>query len=795
MLAATRRDADTGASRPDDLSWSTLPPAAQLYVATVIIVGAFALVSFLPLTYPQPWLFAVLLVAACLISVWKVNLPISLASGSTLSVSHAIDLMSLLLLGTRHAMLVAVAGAWAQCTFKVKQPYPLYRTVFSAAAEAITMAATGLAYVWLGGMTGPFEFSTLAKPLVVGIATYFVVNTGLVSGVIALSTGRSVWTVWRDDFLWSGISFMVASSAGAVAAVVIQRGEHWQAVLMLAPVYLTYRTYELFVGRLEDQKRHLDETRRLHMETVEALLQARQAERALTNEKERLAVTLRSIGDAVITTDLDGIILSINNAAEALTGWLHEDAAGKPLAEVFQNFDPETRERCDNSVERLAGEPRTPEVGRRCTILAARDLTEHPIEESTAPIRNAEGRTIGIVLAFRDITDALRIQEERAKASKLASLGLLAGGMAHDFSNILMAVMGNVSMARATMPRAGSAASWLTEAEQACVRARQLTWQLLTFSKGGVPSRKTVALAPILQEATGLVLRGSSVGCSCDVPPDLWSVDADASQLVQVFSNVITNARQAMLHSGSIAIRAENVCETDRRWENALRVEPGRYVRVSITDKGIGIPKEHLSRIFDPYFSTKQRGNGLGLATTYAIVKNHGGFVAVDSQLGRGTTIQINFPAAASRSVSEQPDSGRRADGGKHRVLIMDDEESIRTLAANMLEFLGYDAEVADSGTAAVEHYRRARADGRPFDVVLLDLVVPGDVGGTEAMDRLGGIDPGVKAILMSGFAQDSVVTEFLSYGFSAVIEKPFTLRELSATLHSVIGAPASRVH
>ena len=792
IRAVARWATGTDGSRSGGLSWRALPPAARHYVAAVIVVGAVALAASFPLSLPHPALFLVLLVVSCVTSVWKVNLPISLASGSTLSVSYAAHLTSLLLLGPRHAVLIAVAGAWTQCVFRVKRPYPVYRTVFSMAAEAITMTAAGLSYGWLGGPLQPLAFSGLSRPLVGAIATYFVVNTGLVAGAIGLSTGRSAWTVWREDFLWSGASFMVAGGAGAAAAVVVGRGEHWTALLMLAPVYLTYRTYELFVGRLEDEKRHLVETQRLHQEAVDALLQARQAERDLDDERERLLVTLRSIGDGVITTDLNGTILLINNVAETLTGWKRDEATGRPLAAVFQNFDTETREPCNNSVTALVN---TTSVSRRCSILAERDLTEHPIEECAAPIRNAEGQTIGMVLAFRDITDSLRIQEERARASKLASLGLLAGGIAHDFNNILMAVMGNVSMARAAMPRGGMSANWLAEAEQACVRARQLTWQLLTFSKGGVPTRKPVAIVRLLQESAGVALHGSRVTCTFDLPEDLWTIEADSSQLVQVFSNVLINAQQAMPNGGPVTVRAENILETDRRWENALRVEPRRYVRVSITDKGIGIQKEHISRIFDPYFSTKPQGSGLGLATTYSIVKNHGGFLAVDSRPGQGTTVQINFPAAGGRDAEAQPESPVRTAGSKQRVLIMDDEASVRTLAANMLETLGYDAEVVASGSAAVERFERALASGQRFDVVLLDLSVPGDLGGTEALDRLGALDPEVKTILMSGFAQHPAVTEFQTYGFKAVITKPFTLQELSATMHSVITPRDWRVH
>jgi signal transduction histidine kinase/ActR/RegA family two-component response regulator len=281
-----------GRSSQDGLGWRGLPRAAQLYVAAVIVLGAIGFVAFFPRTYPQPMLLACLLIAACVTSLWKVTLPIPLSSGSTLSVSYAADLTTLLLLGPRHALIVAIVGVWTQCTLNIKTPYPPYRTAFSMAAEAMTMVATGLVYVSLGGPSGPLDVSALAKPLVGAIATYFLVNTGLVAGAIALSTGRSLWQVWRGEFLWSGASYMVAGTAGALAAVAVQRGEQWKAVLLLAPVYLTYRTYRIFVGRLEDHERHEAETKRLHEETLEALSQARHAEGALAQEKGRLARTL-----------------------------------------------------------------------------------------------------------------------------------------------------------------------------------------------------------------------------------------------------------------------------------------------------------------------------------------------------------------------------------------------------------------------------------------------------------------------------------------------------------------------
>lgn len=253
MTIATRVDADK-------FGWSSLPRAARVYVAAVIAAGLVAggaLVA--PVALPQPWLFAFLLVTACVTSAWKVNLPITLASGSTLSVSYAADLTALLLLGSPAAIIIAAASSFTQCTVNVKQRYPVYRTAFSVAAAVVTIAVTGLVYRALGGTTGPFDVAALMKPLVGAVVTLFCVNTALVAGAIALSTGRSPWQVWRQDFLWSSTSFMVAGGAGALAAVIIERGEHWKALLMLAPLYLIYRTYQVFVARLEEQKRHVAE--------------------------------------------------------------------------------------------------------------------------------------------------------------------------------------------------------------------------------------------------------------------------------------------------------------------------------------------------------------------------------------------------------------------------------------------------------------------------------------------------------------------------------------------------------
>ena len=277
------------------LAWHELPYIAQIYIVIVLVAGGLITAQVLPLALPQPVLFGALLTAACATSVWKVTLPIPLTNGSTLSVSYAADLMALLLLGPDAAIVISVAGVLAQCTINVRKPYPAYRTLFSMGAEAVTMAATAFIYSTLNGPAAPTDFTGLPQPLVGAVAVYFVINTGLVAGAIAATSDRSWWRVWRDDFLWGSASFMVAGTAGAAAAVIVARGEHWTAGLLFAPVYLTYRTYQVFVGRLEDQKRHTTETERLHQATINALEAARRAEHALAGEKERLAKTVAEL--------------------------------------------------------------------------------------------------------------------------------------------------------------------------------------------------------------------------------------------------------------------------------------------------------------------------------------------------------------------------------------------------------------------------------------------------------------------------------------------------------------------
>ena len=539
-----------------------------------------------------------------------------------------------------------------------------------------------------------------------------------------------------------------------------------------APILISLRTAPLLSreGRIRGS-----------MGIVEEISERKKAEEELADEKERLAVTLRSIGDGVITTDMEGCVVLLNQVAESQTGWNQEEAFGRSLQEVFCIVDEKTRDRCRNPVDKVLLSGKT-ELLAAPTLLIARDGRERVIADSGAPIRDRNGNMIGVVLVFRDITDEHRLSEELLKYEKLKSIGVLAGGIAHDFNNILTGIMGNISLAKMFAQDAEKVRKRLDEAEKASYLARELTQQLLTFSRGGAPVKTTASMAEYVQEAVNFALRGSKLKAEFFIPADIWPVDFDQGQFQQVIHNLVINAGEAMPEGGILQVGMENKTITAGE---GISLPEGRYVQIRFADQGIGITKENLSKIFDPFFTTRPGASGLGLSTVYSIVKRHDGLITVDSQPGQGAIFRLTLPASGKTPPvqEEAPSSLVRGHG---RVLVMDDEAIVREVLGEMLIRLGFEVQFAQDGAEAVKIYRVAKKIDQSFDLLIMDLTVAGGMGGLEALQKLLEIDPEVRAIASSGYSSDPVMSDYQSHGFKGVMAKPYTLEELSRALGSL---------
>ena len=410
-------------------------------------------------------------------------------------------------------------------------------------------------------------------------------------------------------------------------------------------------------------------------------------------------------------------------------------------------------------------------------LLKAHNELEQRVEERTAALAQANAALL------EQMAERQRMEDELLKARKIKSVGVLAAGIAHDFNNLLTGILGYVSLAKVVAQTDAKVVAYLTAAEQACQRATALTQQLLTFAKGGAPVRHTVSLVELLKACVDFVLRGANVRGDIQIAADLWPVDVDAGQINQVIHNVVLNAMQAMPGGGTVQVRAENVALAAGV---PFPLPEGQYVKITVQDPGCGIPKEVLANIFDPYFTTKPEGNGLGLTTAYAIVIKHEGYITIASEVGVGTTVVIYLPASQKAMVSAQTHSPVLLNGSG-RILVMDDEEMIRKVLRQLLESLGYTVECVQDGTEAVAAYQRAQAVGQPFAVVILDYTIPGGMGGLETLARLRAIDPQVTALISSGYANNPVMADWAYYGFSGVVAKPYTIAQLQEALHHVL--------
>jgi PAS domain S-box-containing protein len=502
----------------------------------------------------------------------------------------------------------------------------------------------------------------------------------------------------------------------------------------------------------------------------------------LAAEKEWLSVTLQSIGDGVITTDSLGCIISMNPAAEHLTGWPQNEAVGKYMNEIYLcNQDHQDESAPDlHAIALLMKEPSNKGPVNNHSTIISRDGIKYRVAEQAAPIFDSIGNKVGYVMAVRDITERIVLEDELFKARKLESINLLAGGIAHDFNNLLTSIVTNLFMAKMELPPNEETAQLITNAEKAAFRASNLTKQLLVFSKTGSLTREKISVKEFIENSVGFYLSDSKSDYKLELNEDLWKIVIDRGQLDQVLNNIINNADEAMPEGGSIIVKARNVDITS---SHNLPIKHGNYVCISICDTGEGIDKTNLHRIFDPYFTTRSSSNGLGLTTAFAIVQKHGGHITVESTLNCGTVFNIFLPASEDPPADTLNQSTSLTES-QHNILLMDDEETIRLSIKKVLNHLGYECILTENGDHALQAVKEHIDKSIKFKAIILDLTVHGGKGAVDIIDELRLIDPDAKIIVSSGYANDKVIINYQKYGFHAAITKPYTIDNLASVLN-----------
>lgn len=488
---------------------------------------------------------------------------------------------------------------------------------------------------------------------------------------------------------------------------------------------------------------------------------------------EELEVVLNGITDIIMMQDKSLSIIWANEGASLSLNRPRKELMGKKCYELWQHRSTPC-EKCPVTRAIESGRPQEETIRTKSGDLW--EIMGYPVKDDHGAVR-------GAIEISRNVTDRKYLEEELQKRYKLDSLGTLAGGIAHDFNNILTVILGNVSFAKMLINNQDKIYSRLDDIEKASMKAKDLTNQILTFSKGGNPLKKSIKIDQLLRDTIHFSLQNSDITARFHTSGSLWSIEADEAQIVQVIKNIILNAKQAMPEGGSITVKADN-CTSDVD-NNALFII-GNYVKVSIQDTGCGIDEKMLNNIFDPFFTTKQKSHGLGLATSYSILRKHGGHITASSAPGKGTTITLYFPALV-QEIKERTEDLNVTYMGKGRILFMDDEAFIRDLARSILAHLGYEVVFACEGNEAIREYKKALKEKSLFDAVILDLTVVEGMGGKECIKELKKIDAGVKAIVSSGYSNDPIMSEPEKYGFSAFIPKPYSIQALSAVLQKAI--------
>jgi PAS domain S-box-containing protein len=504
------------------------------------------------------------------------------------------------------------------------------------------------------------------------------------------------------------------------------------------------------------------------------------AQEAARIETSKAETYFNTSGVIMEVTDMDLRLVRLNQKGYDFFGYAPDEIVGKNW------LDMRLPERERDKIKALI---RSELAGKPIPVSTENSVVTHSGEERIVAwhdslLRDAAGRVTGLISSGVDVTDRVRLEHELQRMDKLESLGILAGGIAHDFNNMLTGIIGNINLARIE-DDADRSRELLQEAEQEILQARGLSQQLLTFAKGGAPVRSVQDLAHILREAVSFALRGSDVSARFDLPADLSWASVDKGQLSQVFSNIVINANEAMPAGGTISIVARNVTVEAGTYPDLV---PGDYVRIDLSDTGVGIAETDLRRIFDPFFSTKRRGSGLGLATSYAVVHKHDGYIGVASTPSAGTTFSIFLPAAPASPSRQSSETAPRF-SGHGRALVMDDEPAVRQVAVAMLKKLGYEAEAVPDGASALRADAEAYAAGRPFSIIIMDLTIPGGMGGGEAVVALRAQRTTAHLIASSGYATDPVMAQYRSYQFDAVLAKPYSFAELTSVLASLLNS------
>jgi PAS domain S-box-containing protein len=518
---------------------------------------------------------------------------------------------------------------------------------------------------------------------------------------------------------------------------------------------------------------------------VSLVLEAHERQRtaeALRQSEERYRELADLLPQPVFETDVRGNITFANRNAFESFSYSREDLLGG--LNVMDMVIPEDRRRAEINMKRALRIDRLETTGEYSAL--RKDGSTFPFIVCVNRIVH-EKQTVGLRGIVVDLTERKRTEAELLNIQRLESIAVLAGGIAHDFNNLLTAILGNISLAQLHTSVEGQLLHLLNEAEKASLRAKELSHRLLTFSKGGSPLKKTTALGELAKETVALALIDRKVKAEFAIADDLWMADCDPVQMGQVITNLVINASEAMPQGGTVSFTVGNVLPGQ---DQALSGKKGKHIKLTVADRGVGIPDEFLSRIFDPYFTTKplgaQKGSGLGLSIVHSIIKKHDGIITVASRQGIGSVFAVYLPASPMEPAMGA-EQWARARSSKGRILVMDDEETVREVLGTLLEFLGYEAQLVKDGTEAIDAYRVAMESGRSFSAVIMDLTIRGGMGGRETIQRLMALDPEAKAIITSGYANDPIMFDYNSHGFCGVVAKPYKIQQLDETLRSVL--------